>query len=188
LRQAYEEAGNAILAVDRRDAVYSVHDYPTHVTGFAPDSGPDKDAMAEQAFGYVATQDLAPLYTGEWAADRLPGDNQAYADGFVAFYDDPKHGPASTSYWMWGVDYGCPEWHHRWERRAQAGADGLRATAPVLPDDERAAGDERNDPIVPIAGSDAPELYNGERYGVDGDGQAAAFHYRFAMKAGRYTA
>ncbi|MCA1664439.1 MAG: cellulase family glycosylhydrolase, partial [Myxococcales bacterium] len=87
--------------------VYSVHDYPTHVSAFSPDSGQAKDDMAEKAFGYVATDGIAPLYIGEWAADNLPGGDQAFADDFVAFYNDPKHGPASTSYWMWGIDYSC---------------------------------------------------------------------------------
>ncbi|MDB4966741.1 MAG: hypothetical protein JWN44_2430 [Myxococcales bacterium] len=42
-------------------------------------------------------------------------------------------------------------------------------------------------PPVPIAGTDAAPLYNGERYGSDGNGNAAAFRYAFAMAAGNYN-
>ena len=193
--------------------VYSVHDYPTHVSGFSPDSGDSKNEMAEKAFGFVATQDLAPLYIGEWAADKLPGDDQPYADTFVGFYNDPKHGPASTSYWMWGIDDGCGDCgiidSNGNPRPAQmayvqellyyptqsAPATSVRvavghtsavtdAGGNVWAADHGASGGIAftENPELSIAGTDTPELYNGERYG---DG--SAFTYSFPLAAGRYT-
>jgi endoglucanase len=67
--------------------VYSIHDYPTHVSGFKPDSGPAKDDMVQQVAGYLMTENIAPLWVGEFAADDLPDGDQAFADGFASYYN-----------------------------------------------------------------------------------------------------
>jgi endoglucanase len=81
--------------------VYSIHDYPTHVSGFKPDSGPAKDDMVQQVAGYLMTENIAPLWVGEFAADDLPDGDQAFADGFANYYNSIG---AGVCYWMWGYN------------------------------------------------------------------------------------
>jgi endoglucanase len=81
--------------------VYSIHDYPTHVSGFKPDSGPAKDNMVQQVAGYLMTENIAPLWVGEFAADDLPDGDQAFADGFANYYNSIG---AGVCYWMWGYE------------------------------------------------------------------------------------
>jgi hypothetical protein len=65
--------------------------------------------MAEAAFGFVATENIAPLYLGEWAADFYPGTDNAFVETLIDFMNDPSHGPMHSSYWMWGYDFFSPK-------------------------------------------------------------------------------
>jgi len=149
LRLAYQEAGNAIHAVDPskliicegpinyagnlagipgvkapwgdlstirqhpveltipHKVVYSVHDYPYETSGFRPDSGPAKVAMMDATWGYIPANDIAPVFVGEWAADMRHPNDKAWAETLIDYVNDPAHGPAHSSYWMWGIDPNC---------------------------------------------------------------------------------
>ncbi|MGE4047835.1 MAG: carbohydrate-binding domain-containing protein [Acetobacteraceae bacterium] len=50
--------------------VYSVHDYPRYVMGGShPESGDQKVAMMNKAWGYLVTQNIAPVWIGEMGAN-----------------------------------------------------------------------------------------------------------------------
>jgi hypothetical protein len=103
--------------------VYSVHLYPSAIGGEPVDSGPAYVAGLNKAFGYLETQNLAPVWIGEMGAS-LDGtadsagsglaDEQAWAAGIVNYLngkDAALGGPAftgnqqgiSTDWWAWGA-------------------------------------------------------------------------------------
>jgi endoglucanase len=49
--------------------VYSVHDYPKYVAGMPIDSGPAKILLMNAAWGYLVTQNIAPVWIGEMGAN-----------------------------------------------------------------------------------------------------------------------
>ena len=54
---------NGDRVVDK--VVYSVHEYPNEISGVDPDSGPAAVARFNGAWGYVVTENLAPVWIGE---------------------------------------------------------------------------------------------------------------------------
>jgi len=100
--------------------VYSVHDYPHYVARFEPDSGPEKVALMNKAWGYLVTQDIAPVWIGEMGAnfdgswgDENPENSRAWAEtlfdymsgklghlGGPTFSDDDEQ--ISGNWWVWG--------------------------------------------------------------------------------------
>ena len=64
--------------------VYSIHDYPAYITGQSLDSGPRKIASMNEAWGFLMTRKIAPVWVGELGAnlDNEKGDlarQQAWA-------------------------------------------------------------------------------------------------------------
>src|SRR5262249_43842678 len=45
--------------------IYSVHEYPDEVSGFSPDSGAGAIARYNKVWGYLETENLAPVWIGE---------------------------------------------------------------------------------------------------------------------------
>ena len=100
--------------------VYSVHDYPATIGGFSPDSGPQAVANMNADFGYLVTQNIAPVWIGEMggsldgtseSAGTGLADEQAWAATLVSYLNgQAPGGPAFTgqqqampsSWWAWG--------------------------------------------------------------------------------------
>jgi hypothetical protein len=106
--------------------VYSVHIYPYTISGQPVDSGPAYIANLNQSFGYLETQNIAPVWIGEIGAS-LDGtadsagsgltDEQTWASTIVAYLngkDGALGGPTfsgnqqgmSTDWWNWGYNPG----------------------------------------------------------------------------------
>ncbi|HEX2817074.1 MAG TPA: cellulase family glycosylhydrolase [Phenylobacterium sp.] len=119
LRALYQQAGNAIQAVDSdkliicegpilwaplyqadlshvasapvvlnrpNKVVYSVHEYPSDIGGEPNDSGDAYVQQMNQAFGYLITQNIAPVWVGELGAslDGTAGSNLADEQAWAA--------------------------------------------------------------------------------------------------------
>ena len=100
--------------------VYSVHDYPAYVAGFKPDSGPRKVALMNKAWGYLVTQNIAPVWVGEMGASMDGSarnenivDSAAWASTMADYLNGKlgdEGGPVfkgnqqgiSTDWWAWG--------------------------------------------------------------------------------------
>ena len=104
--------------------VYSVHDYPFSISNVKPDSGASNAKGMTQAWGYLVTKNIAPVWIGEMGAslDGVGGDSkplanlkdeQAWATTLVAYLNgkDGSVGgptfngctqPVSTDWWAWG--------------------------------------------------------------------------------------
>lgn len=109
--------------------VYSIHTYPVTIGCGHPDSGPTKIAGMNQTWGYLVTQNIAPMFIGEMGASldgvgsdsvgTLPdgvarlADEQAWAATLLAYVNGEygaQGGPTftgtqqgiSTDWWAWG--------------------------------------------------------------------------------------
>ncbi len=109
--------------------VYSVHEYPYAVSGWQQDSGSAAISRMNAAWGYLETQNIAPVWIGEMGAS-LDGNNdgnsesvageQTWANtiiGYVNGQDGAQGGPTfsgnqqgiGTDWWALGEDAGQPD-------------------------------------------------------------------------------
>jgi len=95
--------------------VYSVHDYPTEIGGFSPDSGPTKVDLMNKTWGYLVSRNIAPVWIGEMGGDMLTeGDKNwartmiDYANGNLGGAGGPVFGPQEQGigidWWYAGYD------------------------------------------------------------------------------------
>ncbi|GEM_PF-2417324 len=100
--------------------VYSIHNYPAPIGGVSPDSGSAAIASMNQSWGYLLTQNIAPVFIGEMGGsldgtDDSSGanlaDEQAWAATLVAYANGKAAGGPtfsgsqqgiSTDWWAWG--------------------------------------------------------------------------------------
>jgi endoglucanase len=103
--------------------VYSVHDYPTSISSVTPDSGSAKIKSMNIGWGYLVTQNVAPVWVGEMGAslDGVGPDSRdenltkerSWANMMVAYLngkDAEEGGPSvippsraeGTSWFAWG--------------------------------------------------------------------------------------
>jgi endoglucanase len=57
--------------------VYSVHEFPTEISSFSPVTGPAAVARMKRAWGYLVTQDIAPVFVGEMGSAMLLPESKA---------------------------------------------------------------------------------------------------------------
>jgi endoglucanase len=102
--------------------VYSIHNYPSSIGGSTADSGAIEVESMNQAWGYLVSQNIAPVWIGEMGAS-LDGDadsgngnladEQAWAATMVAYLNGQDGGqggptfsgndqPIGTDWWAWG--------------------------------------------------------------------------------------
>lgn len=68
-----------------RKLVYSVHDYPTRIGGYAPDAGPEKIAQMNKVWGYLVRDGIAPVWIGEMGANMTTPDERRWATTLIAY-------------------------------------------------------------------------------------------------------
>ncbi len=107
------------LAIPNK-VVYSVHDYPRYVSGVREDSGPGKVARMNRAWGYLVSENIAPVWIGEmganfdgsWGHENV-AESRAWASTLVNYLNGQLGdlgGPhftgsqqgISTNWWAWG--------------------------------------------------------------------------------------
>ena len=85
--------------------VYSVHCYPSEISSVSPDSGPRALARYEAGWGFLARQNIAPVWIGELGASN-PGSGgraQAWADTLLDYINGFQP-PLSASWWTIGAE------------------------------------------------------------------------------------
>lgn len=92
--------------------VYSVHEYPPEVAGGVLASGPEKIKQMNEVWGWLITENIAPVWVGEMGAS-MDGrqDSEAWGQTLVDYLNGKAPGglriPAgghgvSTNWWVWG--------------------------------------------------------------------------------------
>lgn len=93
--------------------VYSVHEYPRPVSEITPDSGSTAIARMNNAWGYIVSENIAPVWIGEMGVLSLDADSSAWATTMVSYLSGKEGalgGPTfsgkqqgiSTDWWTWG--------------------------------------------------------------------------------------
>ena len=91
--------------------VYSIHDYPTEIGGFSPDSGKLKVGYMNRVWGYVVADNIAPVWIGEMGANMIASNDAGwartlvdYANGTAANDRAPRFSPGQQGIgidWWW---------------------------------------------------------------------------------------
>ena len=137
IRAMYQRVGNAVQAIDAaklivveppnsdcrgvrkypltlnvpNKLVYSVHEYPGEINGQKVSSGPDLIRRMNSMWGWLVTQDIAPVFVGEMGASMASPESAAWADTIVPYLNGrapdglrlPADGQGvSTDWWVWG--------------------------------------------------------------------------------------
>jgi endoglucanase len=93
--------------------VYSVHDYPQEISGWAQDSGAAKVAAMNADWGYLVTQNIAPVWIGEMGSSMQGSTDAAWSQTLVDYMNGKyaaQGGPSVTGnqqgvsgdWWAWG--------------------------------------------------------------------------------------
>ena len=108
-------AGMPVVLSSPGHVVYSVHLYPSDIGGEPFDSGPQYVQVLNQAFGYLVTQDIAPVWIGEIGASMNSQDDQAWAATVAPYINGKAQGglvvpaggqPPGVDWWVWDCDPG----------------------------------------------------------------------------------
>jgi endoglucanase len=92
--------------------VYSVHLYPSNIGGEPTDFGEQYIATMNIAWGYLVTENIAPVWIGEMGASMNSRDDRAWAGTIVPYLNGkagasggptfvPPNQPISTDWWCW---------------------------------------------------------------------------------------
>ena len=93
--------------------VYSVHDYPSEIAGFKPDSGAERVKQMNRIWGYLVIGDIAPVLVGEMASNMKDPGSAGWADTITSYMngtapDGPRFSagqqPIGGIWWWAGSD------------------------------------------------------------------------------------
>jgi len=65
--------------------VYSVHDYPSPIAGYTPDSGEAKVMQMQNVWGYLVTRNIAPVWIGEMGSNMMASSDNAWAQTLIDY-------------------------------------------------------------------------------------------------------
>jgi endoglucanase len=91
--------------------VYSVHEYPSEISGIKVDSGPGLIRRMDEEWGWIVNTNLAPVFIGEMGASMSSARSKAWAATVVPYFNGTgPHGlhigaggqGLSTDWWVWG--------------------------------------------------------------------------------------
>ena len=102
--------------------VYSVHEYPKEIGGYSgAESGPDYVARMNKTWGWLVTENVAPVWIGEMGSSMAVAPSKAWGETLLSYMNgQASGGPAFTGkqqpiggdWWIWGnlsdqVPNGC---------------------------------------------------------------------------------
>jgi endoglucanase len=96
----------------RARVIYSVHEYPYSVAHIDPDSGPEAVKRYNAVWGYLVTQNIAPVWIGEAGGPMSSSDDTAWANTLTSYVNGKEGvsgGPTftgtaqgiGTTYYVW---------------------------------------------------------------------------------------
>ena len=97
--------------------VYSVHEYAPDLSGNGSYNSAQQIAIMNAGWGYLETQDIAPVWIGETGSNLTSANDQTWEQGIVDYMNgkDGAQGgptfsgadqPVSGSWWQWGAAFG----------------------------------------------------------------------------------
>lgn len=187
-------ASNPVVLNIPNKVVYSAHIYPSSIGAEPVDSGPAFVANINKAYGYLETQNIAPVWIGEIGAS-LDGtadsagsnlaEEQAWASTMVDYLngkDGALGGPTftgsqqgmSTDWWDWGYNPGQdPDGVLNADGSLNAGQKAIWTQfqqAPIVPPQVNPSPDNT---VVLVGSSSAIIDANGNKWTITASGQIA---------------
>jgi endoglucanase len=135
IRAMYIRVGNAIQAIDAgklivveppqwqnirkypvelnvpNKLVYSPHEYPEEISGQKISAGPALIRRMNEMWGWLVTENLAPIFVGEMGSSMASAQSRSWADTIVPYLNGTAPGGLkippggqgiSTDWWAWG--------------------------------------------------------------------------------------
>ena len=111
-----------VVLRDPSKLVYSVHEYPKEIGGYpGAESGPDYVARMNKTWGWLVTENVAPVWIGEMGSSMAAAPSKAWGETLLSYMNGEAHGgptftgrqqPISGDWWVWGnlsdqVPNGC---------------------------------------------------------------------------------
>jgi endoglucanase len=91
--------------------VYSVHEYPQEISGQKVNPGPDMIDRMNRMWGWLVSENIAPVFVGELGASMTSAESKAWADALVPYLNGTAPNglrfsgdmqAISTDWWVWG--------------------------------------------------------------------------------------
>jgi hypothetical protein len=92
--------------------VYSVHEYPKEIGGYrGPESGPGYIERMNKMWGWLITENVAPVWIGEMGASMTSGASKAWGQTLLGYMNGEAPGgptfsgrerPIGGDWWAWG--------------------------------------------------------------------------------------
>ena len=92
--------------------VYSVHEYPKEIGGYrGPESGPGYIDRMNKTWGWLITENVAPVWIGELGASMASAASQAWGQTLLDYMNGKASGgpafsgsqqPIGGDWWAWG--------------------------------------------------------------------------------------
>jgi endoglucanase len=91
--------------------VYSVHEYPSEISDVRIDSGSEYVLRMNHSWGYLISENIAPVWIGEMGSSMTNARAEAWADTLLAYMNGKAPGGhtlasgqpgVSGSWWLWG--------------------------------------------------------------------------------------
>ena len=91
--------------------VYSPHEYPGEISAQKISSGPELIKRMNELWGWMVTENVAPIFVGEMGASMSSAQSKAWADTLVPYLNgtapdglkiEPGGQGVSTDWWAWG--------------------------------------------------------------------------------------
>jgi len=111
-----------VVLRDPSKLVYSVHEYPKEIGGYSgPESGPGYVARMNKTWGWLVTENVAPVWIGEMGSSMAAAPSKAWGETLLSYMNGEALGgprftgrqqPISGDWWVWGnlsdqVPNGC---------------------------------------------------------------------------------
>lgn len=132
--------------------VYSVHEFPAETSGVTPVSKTAAIERMNRAWGYLITEDIAPVFVGEMGSSLLTAESRSWASTMVAYLNGTAPDgirlarwqvPVSAGWWAWGdltgevprgvLRGGWEPWMNKFRPEQQAVWSQLLFDAPAKP-------------------------------------------------------
>ena len=101
-----------IVLTNPAKLVYSVHEYPKEVGGYkGPESGPGYIDRMNHTWGWLITQNIAPVWIGEMGSSMATPQQKAWGNTLLSYMNGTAAGglrfkkgeqPISGDWWCWG--------------------------------------------------------------------------------------
>lgn len=110
MSELQQVGASPVVLTDTTKVVYSPHEYSTHTTGITVDQGTLLYRRLDLAWGYLISQNIAPIWVGEIGTDLPSQDGEIWLTQIVPYLNCLAKATGtkgiSTDWWYWTLNSG----------------------------------------------------------------------------------